>query len=57
LADPQGKLVSQQIPHLLQAVLLAFAFAVLSTPAAYTSHPDNLAARRWPAPALAVTLL
>ena len=57
LADTQRKWAIRQIAHLLQAVLLAFAYAVLSTPAAYTSHPDTLAALIWPAPALAVALL
>jgi len=46
--------VSQQIPHLRQNVLLAY--AVPNTPAAYTSHPDTLAAFIWLATALAVTL-
>jgi len=41
----------------LLAVLLAFVYAILSTPAAYTSRPDTLAAIIWPAPALAAALL
>jgi hypothetical protein len=36
----------------LLAVLLAFVYAILSTPAAYTSRPDTLAAIIWPAPAV-----
>lgn len=41
----------------LLAVLLAFVYAVLSTPAAYTSRPDTLAAIIWPAPAVGAALL
>jgi len=41
----------------LLAVLLAFVYAILSTPAAYTSRPDTLAAIIWPAPAVAAALL
>lgn len=41
----------------LLAVLLAFVYAILSTPAAYTSRPDTLAAIIWPAPALGAALL
>ncbi len=41
----------------LLALLLAFVYAILSTPAAYTSRPDTLAAIIWPAPAVAAALL
>jgi signal transduction histidine kinase len=41
----------------LLAVLLAFVYAILSTPAAYTSRPDTLAAIIWPAPAVGAALL
>ncbi len=43
--------------HPLQALVLAFAYAALSTPAAYLANPNTLAAIVWPAPALAVALL
>ncbi len=39
------------------ALLLACVYALLSTPAAYTSRPDTLAAIIWPAPAVAAALL
>jgi hypothetical protein len=41
----------------LLAMLLAFVYTILSTPAAYTSRPDTLAAIIWPAPAMAAALL
>ncbi len=41
----------------LTALLLACVYALLSTPAAYTSRPDTLAAIIWPAPAVAAALL
>jgi signal transduction histidine kinase len=41
----------------LLALLLAFVYAILSTPAAYTSRPDTLAAIIWPAPAVGAALL
>lgn len=40
-----------------QAVLLGTVYAALSTPAAYTSNAQTLAAIIWPAPAVAVALL
>ncbi|MEO6016731.1 MAG: MASE1 domain-containing protein, partial [Polaromonas sp.] len=42
---------------LLTAVLLGFVYAILSTPAAYTSNADTLAAIIWPAPAVACALI
>lgn len=41
----------------LQALLLACVYVLLSTPAAYTSNADTLAAIIWPAPAVAIMLL
>ncbi len=41
----------------LTALLLACVYVLLSTPAAYTSRPDTLAAIIWPAPAVAAALL
>lgn len=41
----------------LTALLLACVYILLSTPAAYTSRPDTLAAIIWPAPAVAAALL
>lgn len=41
----------------LQAGLLGVVYTVLSTPAAYTSNSQTLAAIIWPAPALAVAVL
>ncbi len=40
-----------------QAALLGTVYAALSTPAAYTSNAQTLAALIWPAPAVAVALL
>jgi signal transduction histidine kinase len=41
----------------LSALLLGCVYVLLSTPAAYTSRPDTLAAIIWPAPAVAAALL
>ena len=41
----------------IQALLLGIVYAVLSTPAAYTSNTNTLAAIIWPAPAIAVAVL
>ena len=41
----------------LSALVLGLAYFALSTPAAFTSSPDVLAAIIWPAPALAAALL
>jgi signal transduction histidine kinase len=41
----------------LQAALLGVVYTVLSTPAAYTSNSQTLAAIIWPAPAMAVAVL
>lgn len=42
---------------ILQASLLGVVYTVLSTPAAYTSNSQTLAAIIWPAPAVAVAVL
>ena len=42
---------------IFQAGLLGVVYAVLSTPAAYTSNSQTLAAIIWPAPAIAVAVL
>lgn len=53
LAQPAGNFWQL----ILQAGLLGVVYAVLSTPAAYTSSSHTLAAIIWPAPAIAVAVL
>ena len=54
---PSGSRFKSAFELVLQAGLLGVVYAVLSTPAAYTSSSHTLAAIIWPAPAVAVAVL